>query len=139
MKTRYESFKEIADDFTDGTKIAHASSEHSDSCCYIWQTAIDEFAKALDLAGAEVPQTDSFNEDFWANIEKAFRPWKEGYSRYDTCLDPDQTKEITLEEAKKMFPKEKNLKVGDSIDRLEYGTRKIELNGIFTRNYIIKK
>lgn len=71
MKKTYETFSEIANDFTDGEGKAHLFSNHSTESCIAWQTAILEFAKALDLADIPLPNDPQIYESFWKNITQS--------------------------------------------------------------------
>lgn len=81
MKRIYETFQEIADDFTNGEFKAHQLSDHSEGVCYVWQTAIEEFAIALDNAGIKLPNDEEVWNKFWDNIHDSFTDWKAGFNK----------------------------------------------------------
>lgn len=104
MKRVYESFEEMADDMTDGEFIAHQLSEHSTGVCYVWATAIKEFARALDRAGIKLPDDPKIYEDFWQNMMGALVEWKAGYGKpkkYSKLIG-----KIKVDEARQKFGKD---------------------------------
>lgn len=71
MKHTYETFTEIAEDFTDGSSTTHVLSEHSPEECIGWQHGVSEFAKFLDGSGIKIIVNPEILEDLWkANRDK---------------------------------------------------------------------
>lgn len=101
MKHIYESFEEIADEFTDGEYLAHELSDHGTNVCEIWQTSIKEFAKALDLAGFRVEGTEEHYDRFWERVTESLKTWKAGLNR----RKPFRKKigELSLDEAQQRY------------------------------------
>jgi hypothetical protein len=98
MKNIYQSFEEIVEDMKNGEFIAHQLSDHSTDICEAWQTAVLEFARALDKAGVKLEESSEVYEKFWANVSDALVKWKAGLNRrqpYSKCLGT-----ISKEEAK---------------------------------------
>jgi hypothetical protein len=75
MKKIYESFTEIADDFTNGDHWTHALSDHTSDECYPWQHGVDEFAKFLDTCGVKIISNPDIHETLWSDF-KHFKPLK---------------------------------------------------------------
>ena len=67
MKTLYQNFSELADDFKDGAHITHTLSAHDDDDCLAWQLGVREFAAWLDKGGIKVPQTGNLYDRLWAD------------------------------------------------------------------------
>ena len=103
MKKIYEKFEEIADDITDGYSIAHAISDHNPGACIIWQEAIGEFARALDLGGFT---PNGSYEELWDNVTSAFRKWDEyGHGEIEVETRKAIHVEITQKDAEEAFGK----------------------------------
>ena len=68
MKRAYESFQEIADDFTDGAHWTHALSEHRTEDCFAWQHGVMEFAEFLDAVGVKMIANPEIYEQLWEDI-----------------------------------------------------------------------
>lgn len=101
MKTIYQNFEEIADDFKNGDFLSHQLSDHSTEICELWQTSILEFARALDNVGIKLPEDPEIYERFWDNIEKCLVKWRAGLNRrkpFSKCLG-----KLTLKEAKTRY------------------------------------
>lgn len=97
----YENFEEMANDFKDGDHIPHQLSRHSSWVCTVWQNAIVEFARALDLAGIQIPKEPEIYEKFWANIDEALIEWGAGLNRRE--LYSKQLGEMSLDEARQRY------------------------------------
>ena len=75
MKKIYESFSEIADDFTSGYHWTHVCSDHSSDECFPWQHGVDEFAKFLDTCGVKIIANPDIYDTMWDDF-KNFKPTK---------------------------------------------------------------
>ena len=68
MKKIYESFTEIAEDFTRGESWAHSFSDHTPDDCFAWQHGVREFAKFLDEYGLKMTENTEIYEKLWDEI-----------------------------------------------------------------------
>lgn len=75
MKLIYESFSEIAKDFTDGGHWTHAMSKHKPEDCIPWQHGVMEFAKFLDVLGMQIVSNPCVYEELWKDV-RTFKPKK---------------------------------------------------------------
>jgi hypothetical protein len=75
MKLIYESFTEIAKDFTDGNSITHVLSDHEQKDCFAWQHGVHEFAKWLDSEGLKIISNPDVYSKLWENT-RMFKPEK---------------------------------------------------------------
>lgn len=73
MKQIYESFSEIADDFTDGEHWTHQLSNHTADECFPWQHGVKEFAEFLDEMGVKIIQNPEIHAKLWKRI-RTFKP-----------------------------------------------------------------
>lgn len=80
MKKIYESFTEIAEDFTDGLHWTHLLSDHTSDECIPWQHGVQEFAKFLDTAGVKIIENPDVHKVLWDDV-RSFKPEK-----YKKCV-----------------------------------------------------
>lgn len=75
MKKIYESFIEIAEDFTNGDHWTHVCSDHTSEECYQWQHGVQEFAKFLDTCGVKIIANPDIYDTMWDDF-KNLKPTK---------------------------------------------------------------
>lgn len=62
MRKFYDTFKEIAEDFTNGESITHNHSKHTVDECIPWQHGVLEFAEFLDRLGLSIVDNLNVNK-----------------------------------------------------------------------------